>query len=82
MIRTRKNHRAPTVEATDMEVIVQENTTSIKLIQQDIKSIKNNHLRHIEIDMAKIDKKVDRIDLRLWAILIMVAASAMANYYI
>ena len=68
------------IEANDTEVKVQQNTIDIKVIQQDIKTIKNNHLKHIEQDMAKIDKKVDRIDLRLWSIMVMIVASAAANY--
>jgi len=69
------------IEANDTEVKVQQNTIDIKIIQQDLKSIRNNHLKHIEEDMAKIDKKVDRIDTRLWTIMIMVAGSAVANYF-
>jgi len=68
------------IEANDTEIKVQQNTIDIKVIQQDIKTIKNNHLKHIEQDMAKIDKKVDRIDLRLWSIMVMIVASAAANY--
>jgi len=68
------------IEANDTELKVQQNTIDIKVIQQDIKTIKNNHLKHIEQDMAKIDKKVDRIDLRLWSIMVMIVASAAANY--
>ena len=70
------------IEANDTELKVQQNTIDIKVIQQDIKTIKNNHLKHIEQDMAKIDKKVDRIDLRLWSIMVMIVASAAANYLI
>lgn len=38
----------------------------IALIKQDINTIKDNHLHHIEKDMNLIHKKVDKIDNRLW----------------
>lgn len=40
--------------------------TEIALIKQDIKTIKDNHLHHIEKDMNLIHKKIDKIDNRLW----------------
>lgn len=40
----------------------------IALIKQDINTIKDNHLAHIEKDMNRIHNKVDKIDTRLWMI--------------
>ena len=40
--------------------------TEIALIKQDINTIKDNHLAHIEKDMNRIHQKVDKIDNRLW----------------
>lgn len=40
--------------------------TEIALIKQDINTIKDNHLAHIEKDIDQINKKVDKIDNRLW----------------
>ena len=40
--------------------------TEIALIKQDINTIKDNHLAHIEKDMNRIHNKVDKIDNRLW----------------
>ena len=40
----------------------------IALIKQDINTIKDNHLAHIEKDINRIHTKVDKIDTRLWAI--------------
>lgn len=42
--------------------------TEIALIKQDINTIKDNHLAHIEKDMNRIHQKVDKIDTRLWMI--------------
>jgi hypothetical protein len=52
------------------------------LIKKDIRDIKKNHLAHIEADIKKIDKKVEKIDLRLWTIMILIVGSAFANYLI
>jgi hypothetical protein len=40
--------------------------TEIALIKQDINTIKDNHLAHIEKDMNRIHNKVDKISDRLW----------------
>lgn len=40
----------------------------VALIKQDINTIKDNHLAHIERDMNKMSNKIDKIDNRLWAI--------------
>ena len=47
--------------------------TDVKLIQKDITIIKNNHLKHIEDDVKKID-------MRLWAILIILVASVFIPF--
>ena len=47
--------------------------TDVKLIQKDITTIKNNHLQHIEDDVKKID-------MRLWAILIILVASVFIPF--
>jgi len=49
-----------------MEVKQDEVKTEIALIKQDINTIKDNHLAHIEKDMNRIHTKVDKIDNRLW----------------
>ena len=68
-------------EQTYLDKQVQRNTTDIKLIQHDLATIKDNHLRHIEADVREIDKKVEKIDLRLWGIMMLIVASAIANYF-
>ncbi len=46
--------------------------TDVKLISHDIKNIRDNHLNHMQ-------KDIDKIDLRLWAILFMIVALAITN---
>ena len=69
------------IEANDTELKVQQNSVDILLIKKDIHEIKTNHLAHIEADIKKIDKKVEKIDHRLWAIGMLIVASAVANYW-
>ena len=71
----------------DIHAEIVANKYNIQVIQNDIDVIKNNHLKHIEDDMAsvhkkvdkldeKIDKKIDKMDNRLWWIIgILIAAT-------
>jgi|TARA_R110000824_G_scaffold2146_1_gene10146 hypothetical protein len=77
----KKTKRVVMIEANDTELKVQQNSVDILLIKKDIHEIKNNHLKHIEADIKKIDKRVERIDLRLWGIMMLIVASAFANYF-
>ena len=47
--------------------------TDVKLIQNDVSVIKNNHLKHIEDDVKKMD-------MRLWAVLIILVASVFIPF--
>jgi len=69
------------IEANDTEIKVQQNSVDILLIKKDINEIKTNHLAHIEEDIKKIDKKIEKVDLRLWGIMMLIVASAVANYW-
>ena len=51
----------------------------ITQIETDIKTIMTNHLAHIEKDMSKLDKRVERMDMRLWAILILLVGSVVVG---
>jgi predicted nucleic acid-binding Zn-ribbon protein len=67
----------------DIQKQVNDNTDDIKHIKQNIHTIMTNHLYHIEKDMDKVksdtehlkdkigdvDKKVDKMDNRIWWIL-------------
>ena len=77
----KKTKKVVMIEANDTEIQVQQNSVDILLIKKDINEIKTNHLAHIEEDIKKIDKKVEKIDLRLWGIMMLIVASAVANYW-
>jgi hypothetical protein len=42
---------------------------SLKELAKEIEIIKNNHLAHMAEDIDKLDRKVDKMDARLWWIL-------------
>jgi hypothetical protein len=50
----------------------------VQEIKTDIKIIKENHLAHIEKDVNRIDKKMEKMDNRVWAILGLLVASVLA----
>ncbi len=56
-----------------------QNTADIAEIKTDIKIIKENHLHHIERDMEKQTKQIDKIDNRLYWVLGLLVASTVAG---
>jgi polyhydroxyalkanoate synthesis regulator phasin len=51
--------------------------TDIALIQQELDTIKNNHLHHMKEDIDRVEKKVDKIDNRIWWVLGLLVASVV-----
>lgn len=60
-----------------MPTQTQKNTEAISQIQDDIKTIKDNHLHHIEKDMSKMERTVEKMDMRIWAILVLLVGSVI-----
>ena len=56
-----------------------------KMIKSDIATIKNNHLKHIEKSMDSMDKRVEKMDMRIWAVVFgivtILAATVVGNLY-
>jgi len=48
---------------------------TIKELAREIEIIKNNHLAHMAEDIDRVETKVDRIDNRIWAILIILCGA-------
>jgi len=59
----------------------QENRERIIKIEKDIESIKNNHLAHIESDVASLRKIVEKVDNRIWWIGGLIIAGAVGNMF-
>mgnify|MGYP003647204780 FL=1 len=67
-------------EANQTEIDVKQNTVDIMAMKNDLTEIKTNQ-KHLDGQIEKIDKKVEKIDGRLWAIMLLVVGSAIANYW-
>ena len=63
-----------------LEEQVKENTQAIGEIKNDLKTIKDNHLYHIEKDMEKQSKLIEKMDMRLWGILILLVGSVVVAF--
>ena len=51
----------------------------IAVIKTTLDRLENNHIAHIEKDMNNIHKKVDKMDTRLWGILIVIIVSTLGT---
>ena len=50
---------------------------TIKELAKEIEVIKNNHLAHMALDIDRIEKKVEKMDTRVWAILILLVSAVV-----
>ena len=50
-----------------------------RIIKADITTIKDNHLAHMADDIDSIEKKLDKLDNRVWAILFGIVTLAATN---
>jgi len=48
---------------------------TLKELAKEIEVIKNNHLAHMAEDIDRVENKVDKIDNRVWAILIILCGA-------
>ena len=48
---------------------------TLKELAREIDIIKNNHLAHMAEDIDRVESKVDKIDNRIWAILIILCGA-------
>jgi len=65
----------------NIEEQVEENTMMLTVIERDIDKMKNNHLFHIEKDVAQLKKTIEKMDARMWAILLLLVTSVMAGIF-
>ena len=56
---------------------LEDNSQQIAEIKTTLSVMKDSHLFHIEKDMASMDKRVEKMDMRIWAVLIMLVASSV-----
>ena len=64
-----------------IEEQVDDNSNMLSVIERDLETIKNNHLFHLEQDVSRLRQTVDKMDTRMWAILILLVSSIMAGMF-
>jgi len=73
MITTAKTERAKKVtKDTDTD-------TEIALLKRDVETIRDNHLAHMKDDIDRIERKVDKIDNRIWWVLGVLISTQVAS---
>ena len=50
---------------------------TLKELAQEIKTIKENHLTHMQQDIDKVEKKLEKMDARVWAILLLLVGAVV-----
>lgn len=50
---------------------------TLKELTQIVLEIRDNHLEHMKDDIDKLDKKVDKMDARLWWILAILVGATL-----
>ena len=65
----------------DIEQQVEDNSMMLKVIERDLETIKSNHLTHIQTDMDSLKRTVEKMDTRMWAVLILLVTSVMAGMF-
>tara|TARA_B100000282_G_scaffold1004_1_gene699 strand:- start:763 stop:1011 length:249 start_codon:yes stop_codon:yes gene_type:complete len=53
--------------------------TQIALLKQDVETIRDNHLSHMKDDIDRIERKVDKIDNRIWWVLGVLISTQVAS---
>ena len=50
---------------------------TLKELAAEVKIIKDNHLAHMQQDIDNIEKKIEKMDNRVWAILILLVGAVV-----
>ena len=50
---------------------------TLKDLAREIDLIKNNHLAHMAEDIDRVEKKVEKMDTRVWAILLLLVGAVV-----
>jgi len=71
MITTAKTERA--------KIVTKDTDTEIALLKRDVETIRDNHLAHMKDDIDRIERKVDKIDNRIWWVLGVLISTQVAS---
>ena len=50
---------------------------TLKELAVEVKTIKDNHLAHMQQDIDNIEKRLEKMDSRVWAILILLVGAVV-----
>jgi hypothetical protein len=50
---------------------------TLKELAKELDIIKNNHLTHMAEDIDKVEKKIEKMDARVWAILLLLVGAVV-----
>ena len=50
---------------------------TLKELAAEVKTIKDNHLKHMQDDIDNIEKRLEKMDNRVWAILILLVGAVV-----
>jgi polyhydroxyalkanoate synthesis regulator phasin len=53
---------------------------TIKELSRELDIIKNNHLAHMAEDIDRLDKRLEKMDNRVWAILILLVGAVVLTF--
>jgi len=64
---------------TKMKEKIQSNGERIAKLEATVENIRDNHLAHMAEDIDSIERKVDKIDNRIWWVLGLLVASSVVG---
>ena len=71
MIKTERKEKTKTMKY--------DTDTEIALLKKDVAEIKDNHLAHMKDDIDRIERKVAKIDNRIWWVLGILVSTQVAS---
>tara|TARA_Y100000022_G_scaffold173585_1_gene161170 strand:- start:265 stop:498 length:234 start_codon:yes stop_codon:yes gene_type:complete len=68
-----------TAKTEGIKRVTKDTDTEIALLKRDVETIRDNHLAHMKDDIDRIERKVDKIDNRIWWVLGVLISTQVAS---
>ena len=68
-----------TAKTEGIKRVTKDADTEIALLKRDVENIRDNHLAHMKQDIDRIERKVDKIDNRIWWVLGVLISTQVAS---
>ena len=68
-----------TAKTEGIKRVTKDTDTEIALLKRDVENIRDNHLAHMKDDIDRIERKVDKIDNRIWWVLGVLISTQVAS---